>query len=237
MLEKMIEFKLIEQEAQRLNIKVSDKELQAAIDRVLEKEGITKEELETSLLKDKITFKEYEKDIRSQLLQPKLINREIKSNVVITDEEIKEYYDEHEAEYSGKKKYYLKNILAAGQEEIEKAKQLLDLGQSFEEVARLYSMAPNANSGGDLGAFELDAFAEDIRDNILLLEKNQYTGAILTDGGFQIFFLENIEISEGKTIKQASDEIANKLFAVKAEKKYLEWVKEVKERSLVKIIL
>jgi len=237
MLEKMIEFKLIEQEAERLNIKVSDKELQDTIERILERDGVTKEELEVSLLKDKKTFEEYENELRSQILQPKLINRVIKANVVITNKEIKEYYDAHEAEYSRKKKYYLRNILAAGQEEIEKAKQLLDLGQSFEEVARLYSMALNANSGGDLGSFELEVFAEDIRKNILLLEKKQYTDPILTDGGFQIFFLENIEISDGKSIEEANDEIANKLFGTKSEKKYLEWVTEVKERSHVKIIL
>ncbi|MCK5542341.1 MAG: SurA N-terminal domain-containing protein [Desulfobacterales bacterium] len=237
MLEKMIESKLTEQEAKRLNIQVSDEELQASIDRILKKEDITKEELIESLLKEKITYEEYESDMRRQILQPKLINRVIKANVVITDEEIKEYYDEHEAQYAGSKKYYLRNILAPGQEEIEKAKQLLDLGQSFEETARLYSMAPNASSGGDLGSFELDVFAEKIRENILLLEKNQYTDVILTDGGFQIFYLENIELSVGKTLKEANDEIVGKLFAAKAEKKYIEWFKVLKERSHLKIIL
>ena len=237
MLEKMIEFKLTEQEAARLNIKVSDKELNASIERILKKEDATKEELIATLLKDKITFEEYKNDIRSQILQPKLINRVIKANVVITDEEIKKYYDEHEAQYAGSKKYYLRNVLGAGQEEIEKAKQFLDLGQDFKEVAKLYSMAQNASSGGDLGAFELDVFAENIRENILLLEENQYTDVILTDGGFQIFFLEKIELSVGKTLKQANDEIVNKLFAAKAEKKYIEWFKVLKERSHLKVIL
>lgn len=237
MLSKMIEFKLIEQEAERLNIKVSDDELQASIERILKKEDISEEELIASLLKEKITFEEYKNDIRSQILQPKLINRVIKANVIITDEEIKEYYDQHEDEYSGSKKYYLRNILASGQEEIERAKQFLDSGQDFKEVAQLHSIAPNASSGGDLGAFELDVFAEDIKENILLLEKNQYTDVILTDGGFQIFFLENIEETIGTTLEQAKDAIVRKLFAAKAEKKYKEWVTNVKERSHLKTIL
>ncbi|MCP3900990.1 MAG: hypothetical protein GY707_14895 [Desulfobacteraceae bacterium] len=237
MLEKMIEFTLIEQEAERLNIKVSDDELQASIDRILTNEGISEEELIASLLKEKKTFEEYKNDIRSQILQPKLINRVIKANVIITDEEIKEYYDEHEAEYAGSTKYYLRNILTSGQEEIERAKQFLDQGQDFKEVALLHSMASNASSGGDLGAFELDVFAEQIKENILLLEKGQYTDVILTDGGFQIFFLENIEVTTGTTIEQAKDSIVRKLFSAKAQKKYKEWVVNVKDRSHIKTIL
>ncbi len=237
MLEKMVEFTLIEQEAERLNIKVSDAELQASIERILNKDDVSEEELIASLLKEKITFEEYKNDLRSQILQPKLINRVIRSNVIITNEEIKEYYDQHEDEYSGSKKYYLRNILTNGSEEIEKAKQFLDQGQDFKEVARLHSMAPNASSGGDLGAFELDVFAEEIKKNILLLEKGQYTDAILTDGGFQIFFLENIETAIGTTLEQAKDAIVRKLFSAKAEKKYKEWVGSIKERSHIKTIL
>jgi peptidyl-prolyl cis-trans isomerase SurA len=237
MLEKMIEFKLMEQEAERLNIRVSDKELKASLDRVLKTQDITKEELIESLLKEKMTFKEYENEMRSKILQPKLINRVIKAKVVITNEEIKKYYDEHETEYSGAQKYHLRNILSSSSEEIEKAKQMLDQGQDFMEIAKEYSTAPNASSGGALGAFELDVFAENIRENILLLEKNQYTDAILTDRGFQIFFLEKIEFSGGKTLKEANDEIVDKLFAAKAEKNYIEWFKELKKRSHLNIIL
>ncbi|MCK5099934.1 MAG: peptidyl-prolyl cis-trans isomerase, partial [Desulfobacteraceae bacterium] len=159
------------------------------------------------------------------------------AKVVITNEEIKEYYEAHEKEYIGASNYYLRNVLVDTEEEIEKVKNLLDQGEDFKEIARQYSQAPNAPSGGDLGAFELDVFAEDIRENILLLEKGQYTDIILTGGGFQIFFLENIEMSGGKTLEQARDEIVRKLFGAKAEKKYTEWFEDLKGMSHIKMTL
>ncbi|MCK5311360.1 MAG: SurA N-terminal domain-containing protein [Desulfobacteraceae bacterium] len=237
MLNKLIEFKLTEQEAERLNIKVSDKELKASVERFLETKNINEEELKKALLKEKMTYEEYESEMRSQILRPKLINRVIRAKVVITNEEIKEYYEEHEKEYIGVSKYHLRNVLADGEEEIEKIKSLLDQGKDFKEIAKQYSQAPNASSDGDLGAFELDVFAENIRENILLLEKDQYTDIILTDGGFQIFFLEKIEMAGGKTLDQAKDEIVKKLFTAKAEKKYTEWFEELKGMSHIKTTL
>ena len=237
MLQKMIEFKLTEQEAERLHIKVSDKELEASIQRFLKQENITKEELKKALVKEKMTYEEYENEMRSKILRPKLINRVIKAKVVITNEEIKEYYDEHENEYIGVTNYHLRNILVDKKETIEQIKKLLDQNEDFKEIAKKYSQAPNASSGGDLGSFEIDVFAEGIRENILMLEKGQYTDIISTDGGFQIFFLENIETVGGKTLEQAKDEITRKLFSAKAEKKYKEWFEELKEMSLIQITL
>ena len=237
MLQKMIEFKLTEQEAERINVKVSDKELEASIKRFLEQENMTKEELKKALVKEKMTYEEYENDMRSKILRPKLINRLIRVKVVITNEEVAEYYNEHEIEYAGVKKYYLRNILVQEKEEIEKVNKLLNAGKDFKEIAKKYSQAPNASVGGDLGAFELDVFAENIKENILLLEKNQYTDVIVTDGGFQIFFLENIEMSGNKTLEQANEEIVRKLYSVKAEKKYLEWFEYLKGMSHIKITL
>ncbi|MCK5098164.1 MAG: SurA N-terminal domain-containing protein [Desulfobacteraceae bacterium] len=237
MLGKLIEFKLTEQEAERYQIKVSDEELEASIQKFLENEKITKEELKKALLREKMTYEEYKNDMRSKILRPKFINRVIRAKVVITNEEVAEYYNEHETEYAGVKKYYLRNILVKEKEKIEKVNELLISGYDFKEIAKEYSQAPNASTGGDLGAFELDVFAENIKENILMLEKGQYTDVILTDGGFQIFFLENIEISGGKTLEQANEEIVRKLFGVKAEKKYIEWFESLKETSHIKITL
>ncbi|MCD4743216.1 MAG: SurA N-terminal domain-containing protein [Desulfobacteraceae bacterium] len=237
MLTKMIEFQLAEQEAERLNIQVSDEEFQATLERLLKKENLTREELEKALIKEKVTFEEYENEMRSNILRPKLINRVIKSMVVITNEEIEEYYEEHEDQYLGVSKYYLRNILISEKDEIDKVKVFLDQGQDFKKIAQEYSIASNASTGGDLGSFELDVFAENIRESILLLEKGQYTDVISTEGGFQIFFLEKIEKFGDKTLEQANKEISEKLFSVKAEKKYLEWFELLKERSHIKITL
>ncbi len=237
MLTKMIEFKLTEQEAERLNIKVSPEELEASIDQFLDQENITIDVLKKALLKEKITYEEYKSDIKNKILRPKLVNLVIRSKVVITNEEIGKYYEDHTAEYSGEKKYHLRNILVSLEQEIIKIKTMLDQGESFSKMAKEYSLAPNALSGGDLGAFELDVFADNIREHILLLKEHQYTDAILTDGGYQIFYLEKIDMKDSKSLEQAKDEIVRKLFSVKAEKKYEEWFKGLKERSHIQITL
>ncbi len=237
MLKKLIEFKLTDQEAQRLNIKVSDKELQSSIDQFLESENITEKDLKKALLKEKITYEEYKKEMREKILRPKLINRVIRAKVVITNEELQDYYKKHEKEYSGMKKYHLRNILMEDEEQIKKVKALLDKGDDFKKLAKEYSQASNAQAGGDLGTFELDGFTDNIKENILKLGKGQYTNIILTDSGFQIFFLIDIETSGGKTLDDLRDEITRKLFSVKAEKKYKEWLDEIKTRSVIKIVL
>ncbi|MEE8416599.1 MAG: hypothetical protein V3S05_10025, partial [Desulfobacterales bacterium] len=63
-----------------------------------------------------------------------------------------------------------------------------------------------------------------------------FTDIIETDHGYQIFFLEEIINSGGKQIEEVSFEIESKLHEEIVNDKYQSWLKDLRERSHIKIM-
>jgi len=246
MLNNLVDRKITYQEAKKLGITVSEKEVDNAIVQLKNSRMMTQEDLEKALQQEGLTFKAYRETLREEILRPKLINFSVKSKVIITDEDIKTYYDAHPETYAGIKKIYLRNILISGgalaldgpvQKKFNAVNAALISGQSFGEVAGQYSQAPNAGDGGDIGLLSLDALSEEIAEAVKDLAAGEYTEFIQTAQGYQMFFVEGIEDGGPMPIESVSDEISKKLYNDIVEKKFKIWIKELREESYVKHML
>ena len=237
MLNRMVERTLADQEAEKYNITVSETEVDKAIERFKENRGMTLDDLEKGLEQDGMTYEEYRDKIRKELLRPKLISRAVNSKVVVTNAEVKTYYDEHKDKYAGIRKYELRNILTQEKEKIERAVTFLEDGGDFQKAAEKFSEASNASEKGYLGVFKSESFSENLKDRITSCPPKEYTDIIETDRGFQIFYVENIEKSGGKSVKEARDEIVKTLYDKKASEKFDKWMQSLKENSHIKTML
>ena len=249
MLNRMVERKITDQEVERLQLTVSDKEIDGAIDHLKTAQMMTQEDLESALAQDGLTFAEYREKIRQEILRPKLINFSVNSKVVVTNSDIKSYYDSHPELFAGEKQYYLRNILFpldavftdVGKDKVhrqaEEVMTRLKKGASFSDMARRFSKAPNAPNGGDLGLFDLDSLSSTIGSAVEKLGEGAFTDIITTDLGYQIFYVERIEEKEAIPLDQVSDKIAKKLYDDIVEQRFREWLDALKEKSHIKIML
>ncbi|HKL00217.1 MAG TPA: SurA N-terminal domain-containing protein [Desulfotignum sp.] len=236
-LHKMIDRVLTRQEAARRNITVSDADIQAAIENFKKQNNLDQEGLEKGLEAEGITLAEYRDRIREDILQSMLINREVRSKVIITREDIAAYYENHADAFKGEKKYKLHNILLETRQGIQEVEAMLEKGVPFQEAARQYSVAPNADDGGDLGVFDIGNFNETIRDAVLPLKEKEYSDIIQAGRGYQIIYVEDIQETGGKTLDQAKDEIQDILYKEQVEQKFADWIASLKENAHVKILL
>ncbi|HSM74701.1 MAG TPA: SurA N-terminal domain-containing protein, partial [Desulfobacterales bacterium] len=162
-LNQLINEKLTDQEIREANISVSEGEVDAAIERLKAARFLTEEDLQAALARDGMSLEDYRRRVRDQLLRTKLVNRQIKSKIVITKEDVKAYYEQHRDQFGGERKYHLRNIImqvppSAGEQEkqavfraMSAVHAKLKAGESFEALARQYSQSPMAGEGGDLG--------------------------------------------------------------------------------------
>lgn len=237
MLSRMVDRKLTDQEVKKFNITVTDKEIDAAIERLKQAQLMTQEDLETALEKDGMTFADYREKMRLEIMRPKLINYSVKSKVIVTDKDVAAYYAEHQAEYAGVRKFRLSNILVSDESAAETVWNRLEAGEDFKVLAGELSKAPNAAEGGALGSFALDTLSDQLKVAIGKLEPGQYTNVIPTDQGFQIFFLDEIVESKGNALDEVKDEIQKKLYDSIVEKKFNSWLESLRTKSLIKTML
>ncbi|MBF0209288.1 MAG: SurA N-terminal domain-containing protein [Desulfamplus sp.] len=239
MLSRMIERKLTDQEAKRVKITVSDREVDEAIERLKQSQLMSQDDLEKALKDDGLSFLEYREKIREEILRPKLINYTIKSKVVITDKDIKDYYEKNNQTFSGKRRYFLRNILKKDRDSADLIKKRLDGGEDFKAVAAAASEAPNADEEGELGFFDWETLSDTIKDAIENLKSGDHTDVISTDQGYQIFYVETIDDNQNLAPLDAevSEAISKKLYNEIVEKKFREWLDDLKKKSHIKLML
>jgi peptidyl-prolyl cis-trans isomerase SurA len=248
MLEQMIYTKLADQQARRYNIEISEQEVTATIEQIKTVNKMTDESMRRMLELDGMTYEDYRAKVREKLLRTRLVNLEVKSKIVITDEDVKAYYDAHIQRYMGKTKFRLRHILLkvpemASEEEqaevLQRANELhkrLKAGEAFAELAKTFSDAASAGQGGVLGMFELNLLTRPIQAAIQDLRAGQFSKVVETEQGYQIFLVDEIVNSGGTTLDEARPEIQEKLYAEDVDVKYRNWLKALRESAHVKIL-
>jgi peptidyl-prolyl cis-trans isomerase SurA len=247
MIHRLIDDKLADQEIKKKNITISEAEVDASIERLKAARMWSDEELRMALESDGMTLQELRQSMKSQALRNRLVGQEVSSKIVITQEEVRAYYDGQAAEYQGDLTYHLRNIIikiapeeeggrAASSKKMEMVLQRLADGESFESLARQYSQSYLAEKGGDLGKIRYDDFSSQIKTALEGLGPGDYTGILDTDQGLQIFFVEAVVMAGGRSFEEASPEIEEKLYNEAVDKKYAEWLEELKRQAHIKII-
>lgn len=236
-LTRLIEVSLTQQEAKKYRLAVSDQDIDAAIVNVRTNKGLSEEDFIEALQLNNMTLEEYRKEIEGQILRARLINHAVKSKVVVSKASIEAYYNEHKSQYEGIKKYSIGHIVMRNKTRMQEVKAKLDQGENFKILARDYSEAPNAKQGGRLGSFDITSFPDVIRNAIVNLEPGQYTDVIDTARGYQIFYVDDVIAEGAKTFEQAYDEIHGILYKNQVEKKFDDWMKSLKEKAHIKIML
>lgn len=247
-LNKMIDQKLTDQEAQRLRVSVDDRDVDQQIEQIKSQHFLTEEELRKALATQGYTLEEYRKQTKEQMLRIKFINIEVKSKIAITEKDIRDYYENHKEDYQEIQKYHLRTILIkappsisgdtkkAALEKIEIIVKEFESGAAFDELARQYSQDGTAAAGGDLGLFTLDELSAKFRETIRRMEVGQISPVLEVSQGYQILMLQEIEKTPAKPLKEARIEIQEKLYRELVEERYNTWLKALRDRSYVKII-
>jgi peptidyl-prolyl cis-trans isomerase SurA len=247
--DKMVEEKITEQEIKRYKITVSDEDIDKEIEQIKKSKLWTDEDFREALEKEGMTIESYREELKKQSLRARLLNTAVRSNVVITKEDIVAYYANNIEKYQGELTYHFRNIIMRVLENadtdgkqavlvrMENVYAELEKGAPFESLARQYSESVLAKNGGDLGILAYKNFSPQLKEALNGLLKGEYTAVLDTDQGYQIFYIENILKENETSLEEVYSQIEDTLFKELTEKAFKEWFEALREASHIKIIL
>jgi peptidyl-prolyl cis-trans isomerase SurA len=249
LLSRMVDDLLMEQQSRKAGIVIRDEDVNAAIDDMLKRRNASRDELWKALEREGITVEAYRKGMRDQLMRIRIVQREIKSKVAVSDEEIGEYYRKHRADYEGKEAVRIQQILLILPKDADEAvreklrsnagaihRRLLD-GEPFEAVSANHSQGPAANADGDIGYIEKGMILPEVENVAFSLPLNQISPIIESPAGFHIIRVIDRRGAGSKSIESVREEIREKLDMEKVEKKFQEWLIALRAKSHVEIKL
>ncbi len=237
-LNQLVESSLVTQEAKRMGIAVDDTDVDKAMENFKKEHNLDQERLELGLAAQGMTLGQYRERLREQILQGMIVSRAVRAKIVVTDKEIKAYYDSHYQDFKAKKKYHLKNIIVRGATDLATVQGKLESKADFSEVAQAYSIGSNASSGGELGEFDISSFSDEIKKALEGVGKGQYTKPVDMGDSFQILYVADI-ISQGQSPVQEEVEkqIQDILYREHGEAQFKKWMENLKNSAHIKVML
>lgn len=247
-LDDLIDQKIALERIKELEIKVEPREVDQAIERVKEDNQLTQEGLIAKLKERGMTYEAYRKSLQTELERVDLINYEVQSKIVLTEESIEKYYREHIDEFTSDGKVHLgliflkqtdpedKNEARAIHQKAQEILSLIQGGEDFERLARKYSSGPGAKDGGDLGMFKLSELDPELAKRIEGLSSGDVAKPIIRPDGIRIIKVVERDKGGVKSVDQVRNAIQSILFREEVEKRYAAWLNESRKKAYIKII-
>ncbi len=207
-LERLIESRLIAQQASELKLSVTPEEVERAVDEVKTQNKIDDASFAAALKEQGFTLEAYKKNLKKQILELKVVNTAVRSRIQVSDDEVRAAYQKSDRQYAGDRMSHLREIVLktpkdATSDELDRKHQLAvrlvseaRSGKAFTELAKAYSEADSsADDGGDLGYVQTAGLVDVLAEVVRQMDPGDIRGPLRTAAGFSV--LELVEWKSG----------------------------------------
>ena len=212
-LERLVLQEIQMQRANRAGVKVPDETVNAALQDVAKRNGLTLSQLPDALAKQGEDYAAYREDLRKEITLSLLRQRDVLQHISVTPREIDQFLDKQAKTPSERNEYNVSHILIAVAQEAslaqldQAAKRAADVyqrakgGEDFAKLAVANSNSQTALEGGALGwrkGSELPTFLSDV---IARLKPGEVSEPLRTPTGYHIIRLNEVRGASEKAVE------------------------------------
>jgi peptidyl-prolyl cis-trans isomerase SurA len=213
-LERLVQEEIQQQHADRAGIRVSDEQVNAALEDIAKRQNLTLEQLPQKLATDGIDYAQYRAELKKEIARQILRQRDVVQRIVVTPRELDQYLEHQKKTASAANEYNVAHILIAVAQDAKPAQlaQSSKLahevddrahnGEDFGALAVGYSQSESALEGGSLGwrkGTELPTFLADV---VARMKPGDISDVMQTPSGFHIVKLIDTRAAGGPQIVQ-----------------------------------
>lgn len=201
MLERLILDRAQLQRARDTGIRVDELQIDRAVQRIAQNNGLTLADFRRALEGDGIDFARFREDLREQIMLSRLREREVDEKIQVSDGEIDLFLEEMKSRPSERAEYDLAHILVrvpeqASPERVQAARSRAEEalaeargGADFAQLAASYSDAADALKGGALGWRAHDRLPELFARAVASMNPGEVSDVLRSPAGFHVLKL------------------------------------------------
>ena len=243
-LQRLIEERLILQEAKRMELSVGSEEVMERLwqirgqmdteevyQRMLQEAGLTEEQLKSKL--------------RQQLFVQKAIERQIRSNIVISPAEVAKAAGSSSATADPGVEVRAAHLLIRVSEQ-RSAEQALALatqlserlrhGEKFEELSRNYSDGPEAKEGGLMGWVRQGQLLPELDEALFRMQPGEVSPPIPTRLGYHLLKVLDRRSLSADEAGEARRRLEQRLYQEKFTQALSQWLNELRQRAYIQVL-
>ncbi|MEI6631259.1 MAG: SurA N-terminal domain-containing protein [bacterium] len=230
LLNKLIEDRLILQEAKKSKIKIDEGKVSQRVAEI-KKRYPSEVEFQQALSQQGLVQADVEARIREQILMYAIIETKVKSKVSINPPEVTDFYQKNPQLFIFTEQ---RDFASVSLEDEYKAREIFNKikkGFCLEELANEYSFVVNR-----LDAVVQEQLKKDIAEALFKIKLGESAGPLKIEDKYYIFRLDKINPPRPKKLSEVQDKIYSFLSEKKMQEALIKWLSETKSNSYIKII-
>ncbi len=247
-LDNLIERKLIQAEAEAMNLTVPDQQVDQWLKMTRQRQQLSEQQFRSLLSRYGMSYDEYRETVRQNLLKIRLVKVKMGNQISVSQSEVDERYRERFGdEGTSSKAVVLRHILFKPEDDTEQARNSarsraekvlarLEQGEgSFKELAKEHSDGSSGERGGLLGTFQQGELNPAFEETAFNLEEGEHSGIVETDFGFHLLKVDEVNQVRNGNVKKKKQQIRQRLRQQKLQNQLDSYVKKLRRDAFVEV--
>jgi peptidyl-prolyl cis-trans isomerase SurA len=194
LLQQLVDEELVEQAARKMNVSVSESDIDQAIDNVRRQNGMTEDAFWQAVHAQGFTDKQYRQDVRKQLLRLKVLNQRVRSRVNLSEQAVREAYDDRVRDARRHQKFHAAHVFtplpaSASATEVAQAMNTAKTTRARLTPENFDEAAAQSKGGGDLGWLDQGDLPDVLEEALLTLSEGEISQPVRGPSGVHIFIV------------------------------------------------
>jgi parvulin-like peptidyl-prolyl isomerase len=226
LLSRIVDNVILELEADRRGVAITPGELDVEVKTLLG--DYDEAGLNQILSRNQIKLDTWKKLLERNMRIKKLIENEVESKIIISDAEVKDYYDQNVEEFKLPERIHVFQVMVKDEADAVQARKAILAGTDFATIAKERSQSPDAAKGGDLGFFSRGQLPPEFESAVFNLKEGETSDVVRSTYGLHIFKVIKKEKAREMSFAEAKDKIVEILRTTKRDEEFAGWLARIK---------
>lgn len=233
LLDQLIDHYLILEYGKEKGISVSESELQTALEELKKEYG--ENDFSNALFRAYIGLEQWKKRLEEQICVKKILRKVAEGITPPSDEEARQYFEENRDSFRTPQMVRFRQIVTKTRKEAEGLLKRLHKGEDMGELAKRFSIAPEAEDGGVVDWVVRDHLDESMEKALFSLEEGKISPVTGTPYGYHIFKVLSLGPEGAKLYSEVKPEIEAELLRQRRNAFYGKWLGELRTHYKIRV--
>jgi foldase protein PrsA len=226
----LIQAAWVQQEAEKQDINVSDKEIKQSFEDQKKQAFPTDKAYNEFLKSSGMSEQDILFRVKLDQLQQKLTQKVTEESKKVSDDEVQAYYDKNKKRFAQPERRDLLVVLTKTEAQAEAAEKALEDGQSWKAVVKKYSIDEASKAqGGKLPAVSKGQQEKALDNAYFEAEKGEVSGPVKSQFGWTVFEVQKVTEASQQSLEQSKETIRNLLRSQGQQKALDKFIKDFRE--------
>jgi len=238
----LIDEQLIRQLASSSGVRVTDADVNNAIENLRLQNNMTEQQFQQALDAQGFSEAQYRQDLKRQLIRLKVLNERVRSRVNVTEEEVRARYEQRARSEGNAIRFHVSHLVVP----VAREASAIELAAKRQEATSLretltpenFDARAEALGGGDLGWLSEGDLPEDLEVALAPLNSGEISEPVRGGAGFHIFFLKDRQAgNDFPTYEEMKQELYREMLDAAMMKQEKVFLDEVRRKAVINRML